>query len=140
MDSYSSRFIARLIRVAEAFDLLRRFVSVLISSAPFNPLARIIRTECNTVITRFYEISPLGGGSFLNNGEVTSLIYRAGDKPSAIPGARKTASLLAGQPFASALPLVLLPFTTHTRMARAANRLISRDLIWHSIKIFAHGR
>lgn len=72
---------------------------------------------------------------FPNNGEVTSLIHRSSDKLSAHLEARRPPPFLPRQPFASAFPLVLLPFTIYTRMARA-NRLISRDLIRRSIKIF----
>lgn len=74
-----------------------------------------------------------------NNGEVTSLIHCSSDKLSAILEARRPPpwkAFLPRQPFASAFLLVLLPFTIYTRMARA-NRLISQDLIWCSIKIFA---
>lgn len=73
---------------------------------------------------------------FPNNGEVTSLIHCSSDKLSAIPEARRPPPFLSRQPFASAFPLVLFPFTIYTRMARA-NLLISRYLIWRSIKIFA---
>lgn len=74
-----------------------------------------------------------------NGGELTSLIHRSSDKLSSILGARRPPPFLLDNLLPRLSRWSLLPFTTYTRMARA-NRLISQDLIWRSIKIFANGR